>query len=97
MLKRIPILILLASSILNSFAQLPREVWFDPTGTALASGGATGSLSNPLGGSGTSFDANMVFLTSGASGTPTYPNLVIHLKAGTYTTYGHKHPGYGSG
>jgi hypothetical protein len=66
----------------------PRGVWFDPTGTALASNGATGTLSNPLGGSGTAFDDNMRYLCAGAGGSPTYPNLVIHLKAGTYETTG---------
>lgn len=97
MLKRIPILIALFGAITSIFAQLPREVWFDPTSSALATNGVSGSQSNPLGGAGGAFDANMYYLTIGPNGAPTYPNLVIHLKAGTYETFGHYHTNYVNG
>ncbi|HEX7861725.1 MAG TPA: hypothetical protein VF773_15420 [Verrucomicrobiae bacterium] len=107
MKQRIPLLIALFSCASHQlFAQVPvgtKEVWFDPNGTTLASApGATGSFSSPLGGSGTAFDANMLYLTADAGGTQAFtpgsvkfPNLVIHLKPGIYQTYGHRWPGYG--
>src|SRR4051812_25275802 len=69
-------------------AQMPREVWIDPALTAVYPA-APGTIASPLGGSGASFDQNMAILCAGSGpGSPTYPNLVIHLKAGTFTTVG---------
>lgn len=66
---KIPLLIALVSCASHQLlAQLPKEVWFDPNGTGLAINGVTGSQTDPLGGSGTAFDANMIQLTADLQG-----------------------------